>query len=104
VLGRSCAACQFFNAHSDEYCGGCGKSLEAAAGAGGAAFAASAGGTGPSPPVHLTDDMGFGDDDLHELLSEEPAAGGEGVSPETPAPPRDETRFDDIDQDPADKP
>jgi hypothetical protein len=71
-LGRPCAVCQFFNAHDDRHCGGCGRRLPGAA----------AGPAADAPPAAyapaVVDDLGF---DTGAPARPAPGAEAGGVSP-----------------------
>ena len=61
LMGTACPTCSFFNQSGDAFCGGCGGGLDPGNGKG----------AKPAPASFLlTEDMGLGDAEIQELLSE----------------------------------
>lgn len=96
AMGTACRTCSFFNQAGDAFCGGCGEGLDP--GNGGGAKQAAAGAA--QSTLFLTDDMGLGDAEIQDLLSE--GAAPQEEEEDRMSPSEIESLFDGIDREGAD--
>lgn len=97
LMGAACRTCGFFNQAGDAFCGGCGGELAPGNGRGIRPAESSA----APASLFLTDDMGLGDEEIQELLSEG-AAPPEEKSEDRMSPSEIESLFEGIERGEAD--